>query len=312
MRSKYILMCIKKDRKYYLRSLCILIFTLTLRPFGLSISFSRPTPHPSLARRCRVSTTMSRTSSRWFIRAAPKVSAQAHDCGHPQLRSTPWVEGATRADARASSKGSFAPNWTIVGGWFGCVETVRSVYRVNLNSFVGTFSYSPLCRAKLLRLNSLARIMGDQQRSTPYLWTVCRKASYCAWVAIQSINYTINTFPYRTIGARAYKKRSCFLAISKILSGLFRHVSRAYPGHVEVVMRWCELTGQTHPFHRGTWWEKDLERLISWYSLRCDLWSSRFVHSAWIRVEVFCASLGHVIRSKLPRIHWVGQYVASV
>lgn len=36
----------------------------------------------------------------------------------------------------------------------------------------------PLSRATWLRLNSLDRIMGVYDRSAPYSWTVCRKASY--------------------------------------------------------------------------------------------------------------------------------------
>lgn len=32
----------------------------------------------------------------------------------------------------------------------------------------------------------------------------------------------IHTFPYRTIGARAFRNRSCFLVTSNILRGLYR------------------------------------------------------------------------------------------
>lgn len=91
---------------HYLKSLCTRILTLTLLPFPPSLSL----PHPSLASAPLVSTTMSRTSSRLSISAAPRVAAQAHDCGHPQLRSTPLAEGATRVAARESSWGSLAPN----------------------------------------------------------------------------------------------------------------------------------------------------------------------------------------------------------
>lgn len=167
--------------------------TLTLLPRGLSTSASMPTAHPSPRRRSRVSTTMSRTSSRRFMSAAPSVSAQAHDWGQPQLRSTPETKGAARAEARASSRGLLAPNWRIVGGWTPWVDMVRSIFRGGggalgqwLRGWLRCFMSqgddeewlnSPLSRANSLRLNSLARIMGVQHRSTPYWCTVCRKAS---------------------------------------------------------------------------------------------------------------------------------------
>lgn len=59
--------------------------------------------------------------------AAPRVSAHAHDCGHPQLRSTPDTNGAASDDARASSRGVLAPNWRIVGGCAAVVDIVRSI-----------------------------------------------------------------------------------------------------------------------------------------------------------------------------------------
>lgn len=105
-----------KLEESYRRSLCTRIFTLTLRPRELSTSLSNPIAHPSLRNRLRVSSTISRTSSRFSISAAPSVSAHAQDCGQPQLRSTPPTYGMTRDEARASSCGTFAPNWTIVGG----------------------------------------------------------------------------------------------------------------------------------------------------------------------------------------------------
>ena len=110
----------------HLKSSCTLILTLTLLPLGLSTSSSMPTAHPSRRNADLVSTTMSRTSSRWFIRAAPSVSAHAHDWGQPQLRSTPLTKGAARTDARESSRGLLAPNWRMVGGWGPEVEMVRS------------------------------------------------------------------------------------------------------------------------------------------------------------------------------------------
>ena len=86
--------------------------------------------------------------------AAPSFSAQAHDWGHPQLRSTPFTLGATRDDARASSRGTLAPNWTIVGGWLGFVETVRSLtllaYVVLLKEYVQTAVSRKAVAIKLL------------------------------------------------------------------------------------------------------------------------------------------------------------------
>lgn len=69
---------------------------------------------------------MSRTSSLFSIKAAPRVSEQAHDWGQPQFRSTPLLNGATREEALASSCGTLAPNWTIVGGWGPLVDIVKS------------------------------------------------------------------------------------------------------------------------------------------------------------------------------------------
>lgn len=40
------------------------------------------------------------------------------------MRSTPEANGATSDEARASSRGTLAPNWTMVGGWG--VEMVKS------------------------------------------------------------------------------------------------------------------------------------------------------------------------------------------
>lgn len=141
----------KGGEETYRRSLWTRILMLTLLPLGLLISFSNPeTSQPSWWSWDRVSRTMSRTSSRFSMRAAPRVEEQAHDWGQPQLRSTPEVNGTTREEARASSWGTLAPNWTMVGGWGPAVEMVKS-----------------LSRANLLRLNSLARIMGVQQRSVP-------------------------------------------------------------------------------------------------------------------------------------------------
>ena len=111
----------------YRRSLWTRIFTLTLRPLGLSISRSFSTAHPSSRSLCRVSSTRSRTSARSSMSAAPSVSAHAQDCGQPQLRSTPPTYGATREEARASSWGTLAPNWTIVGGWGPRVAIVKSI-----------------------------------------------------------------------------------------------------------------------------------------------------------------------------------------
>ena len=90
------------------------------------MSFSLPTAQPSSLNLCRVSSTMSLTSSRFSIRAAPKVSAQAHDWGQPQLRSTPFTYGATRDVALDTSKGELAPNWTIVGTVGPAVDMVKS------------------------------------------------------------------------------------------------------------------------------------------------------------------------------------------
>lgn len=69
---------------------------------------------------------MPRTSSLFSMRAAPSVSAQAHDWGQPQFRSTPLQCDATSVDALASSRGTLAPNWTMVGGCFPRVEMVKS------------------------------------------------------------------------------------------------------------------------------------------------------------------------------------------
>lgn len=158
----------------YLRSLCTRILTLTLLPLRLSMSFSLPTAQPSALSFRLVSTTMSLTSSRFSIRAAPSVSEQAHDCGQPQLMSTPPAYGATRDDARDTSAGELAPNWTIVGGWGPAVDIVKSVTHLLARSAVVRESSgasvgrdAPLCRATELRLNSFARIMGVQHRSVP-------------------------------------------------------------------------------------------------------------------------------------------------
>lgn len=121
----------KLDAETHLRSLCTRIFTLTLLPFGSPMSFSLSTAQPSSLNLCRVSTTISLTSSRCSIRAAPRVSAQAHDCGQPQLMSTPFTYGATRDAARDTSRGELAPNWTIVGTVGPAIDMVKSEQEVS-------------------------------------------------------------------------------------------------------------------------------------------------------------------------------------
>lgn len=66
--------CLFFANKTYCRSLWILILTETQKSF----------PHLSLA-----AITMSLTSSGFRIRPHPIPSCMAHDCGQPQLRSTP-------------------------------------------------------------------------------------------------------------------------------------------------------------------------------------------------------------------------------
>lgn len=100
----------------YRRSLCILILTLTvLRP-----------SYPSLFSVALASLTISATSSRLFISAAPRHSAHAQDWGQPQLRSTPETKGAMVLVARANSRGELAPNWRIVGTDVGEGGSVKS------------------------------------------------------------------------------------------------------------------------------------------------------------------------------------------
>lgn len=103
----------------YRKSLCILIFTLTvLRP-----------SYPSLFSIAFASFTISATSSRLFISAAPRHSAHAQDWGQPQLRSTPDTKGAMVLVARANSSGELAPNWRIVGTEVGVGGSVKSCGR---------------------------------------------------------------------------------------------------------------------------------------------------------------------------------------
>lgn len=74
--------------------------------------------------------TMDATNSRLCIKAAPRVSAHAHDCGHPQLISMPLTYGASRVVAREISSGELQPNWTIVGGAVG--DVVKSAADIRL------------------------------------------------------------------------------------------------------------------------------------------------------------------------------------
>lgn len=59
---------------------------------------------------------MDATSSRLCMSAAPKVSAQAHDCGQPQFMSTPLTWGASSFVVRDISSGELTPSWRMVGG----------------------------------------------------------------------------------------------------------------------------------------------------------------------------------------------------
>jgi hypothetical protein len=68
------------------------------------------------------------------ISAAPRVSAQAHDWGQPQFRSTPETWGAMRDVARENSRGEEAPNWIIVGIADGVEGSVKSVDRHEISS----------------------------------------------------------------------------------------------------------------------------------------------------------------------------------
>ena len=71
--------------------------------------------------------TMEETRAGWFINAAPRVSAQAQDCGHPQFISMPFAWGARRVVVRDISSGEFTPSWAIVGGGKDSKLHVRNV-----------------------------------------------------------------------------------------------------------------------------------------------------------------------------------------
>jgi hypothetical protein len=55
------------------------------------------------------------------IMLQPIPSFIAHDCGHPQLRSTPLTQGPIISAARPNSIGSFDANWAITGPSVGLV-----------------------------------------------------------------------------------------------------------------------------------------------------------------------------------------------
>lgn len=100
-------------RSTYSRSLCIRILILTVL-LPLQPPFT-PLSSTSSSITFRAARTMSDTSSGSSISAAPNNSAHAHDCGHPQLRSTPEQYGNNVDVVLANSRGLLAPSCTIVG-----------------------------------------------------------------------------------------------------------------------------------------------------------------------------------------------------
>ena len=219
----------------YRRSLCILILTLTvLRP-----------SYPSLFSVAFASLTISATSSRLFISAAPRHSAHAQDWGQPQLRSTPDTKGAMVLVARANSRGELAPNWRIVGtdvGEGGSVKSWKGLEpgkgkggQEGMHTTVSGVDASveffcqnlwKECKLRLLVIiqDRTEHTIGVQQRSTPYLCTVWRKAS-SPDVSHNLVTCRLlsRTLLYLTIGAEVYSGLPCSLAISNSFKGLGKY-----------------------------------------------------------------------------------------